>query len=593
MLLNTLLENNGPVLARTFAEAILMPTMSYLLQTRDSKILQASLSLLEHLAATKDADVRPLFDAYTCSCLMKLHPTTQVRQNSMRILGYLGYLINNRIEMDNASSGIWRCVVAYLPLVDLLSLCAVNRAFFAVFGVIRAERQFQSLHFAKYENPLMKYVRESTLVSEVRVQPWDVQPKPKSKYKSPSWLTNLPHTHVYDVSEWEEDDEITRRVKKQTLRVADTIKGFANLHTYHIDWDEGPYHPKFFPALLHLIIPAVGQRLSTLTLKIPLQYMPSLPHLARSLTQLENLALTIHTGAHITSYISDKMEGLVVFMNSLIRELRSLTISTTPTSTYLDLEPLFRHLGRGRRLTAFTLCIPFDGGHLADPTSLRRFIINHCYTLESLTLGTTRPTIRPVASARASKTKFWIRDTMKNHPHFPALSRLSLGLRPLRTDLTPLLQGLRAKRAQLRVLKLSERPLEHAELVRVLEALDYPPHLCVLSLRLRCLSPEAVDTLAAGLPALSALELTFAEVVHQEAASDTSSTVSQDSYGLSRESELTLFCQKMEGKFYPHWSLARLAIPEGPQVRWLDAMERLFIRCIPTLQSFEELVLCV
>ncbi|KAJ7716147.1 hypothetical protein B0H16DRAFT_1741482 [Mycena metata] len=507
-------------------------------------------------------------------------------------------------EMNN---DVWRCVSLFLPLVDLLSLCAVNRTFFNIFWAITNERQFQGVRFVGYDNTtkqigakaLMKRVKESTLVGSVHVQPWQVEPKPKSKSKSSSWVTfirNLPHSRVSSVSGLEEavvQVEITKRVKKHTLRVADTIKGFANLHTYHIDWDEGPYHAEFFPALLHLIIPAVGQRLSTLTLKIPLQYMPSLPHLATSLTKLENLALTIHTGAHIATYISEKMEGLVVFMNSLIRELRSLTISTTPTSTHLDLEPLFRHLGHGRHLTAFTLCIPFDGGHLADPTSLRRFIINHCYTLESLTLGTTRATVRPVAGARASETKFWIRDAMKNHPHFPALSRLSLGLRPLRTDLTPLLQGLRAKRAQLRVLKLSERSLEHAELVRVLEALDYPPHLCVLSLRLRCLSPEAVDTLAAGLPALSALELTFAEVVHQEAASDTSSTLSQDSYGLSRESELTLFCQKMEGKFYPHWSLARLAIPEGPQVRWLDAMERLFIRCIPTLQSFEELVPCV
>ncbi|KAJ7019805.1 hypothetical protein C8F04DRAFT_1404117 [Mycena alexandri] len=509
-------------------------------------------------------------------------------------------------EMNDIPSDIWRCLAAFLPLADLLSLCAVNRTFFAVFWAITNEKRFQGVHFVGYDNTakrigakaLMKLVRESALVHSVRVQPWDVQPKqPKSKSKSRSWLTfirNLPHSRVSPVYGFEEAVvvEITRRVKKQTLRVADTIKGFANLRTYHIDWDEGPYHLEFFPAFLH-VIPTVGQRLSTLTLKVPLQYMPSLPRLATSLTKLDNLALTIHTGAHITSYISEKMEGLVVFMNSLIRQLRSLSISTTPTSTHLDLEPLFRHLGHGRHLIAFTFCIPFDGGHLADPTSLRRFIINHCYTLESLTLCTTRATVHPVAIARASETNFWIRDTMKNHPHFPALFRLSLGLRPLRTDLAPLLQCMKAKRAQLRVLKLSERSLEHAELVRVLEVLDDPPHLCVLSLRLRCLSPEVVDTLAAGLPALSALELNFAEVVHQEAASDTSSTLSGESYALSRESELTLFHQKMKSKFYPRWNLARLAIPEGLHVRWLDAMEQSFIRCIPTLQSFEELVSCV
>ncbi|KAJ7019810.1 hypothetical protein C8F04DRAFT_1146730 [Mycena alexandri] len=527
--------------------------------------------------------------------------------SSTHILGHFNNTHDikaSNLDTEAVPSDIWRCVAAFLPLVDLLSLCAVNREFFAVFWRITNERQFQSVHFVGYDNTakrigakaLMKHVRESALVHSVRIQPWDVQPKSKSK--SRFWLAlirNLPHSRVSPISGFKEavvQAEITRRVKKQTLRVADTIKGFANLHTYRIDWDEEPYHLEFFAAFLHSVIPTVGQRLSTLTLKVPLQYMPSLPRLATSLTKLENLALTIHTGAHITSYISEKMEGLVVFMNGLIRQLRSLSISTTPTSTHLDLQPLFQHLGHGRHLAAFTLCLPFDGGHLADPTSLRLFIINHCHTLESLTLGTTRATVRPVASARASETKFWIRDTMKDPPHFPALSYLSLSLRPLRTDLTPLLQSMAAMRGlPLRVLKLSERPLEYAELVRVLKALGYLPHVRVLSLSLRRLSPEIVDTLAAELPALSALELNFAEVVHQEAASDALTTLSGESYGLSRESELTLFCQMMESKFYPRWNLARLAIPEGPHVRWLDAMEQSFIRCIPTLQSFEELLL--
>ncbi|KAJ7180862.1 hypothetical protein C8R46DRAFT_940795 [Mycena filopes] len=502
-------------------------------------------------------------------------------------------------------SEIWRYIAGFLPLVVLLRLATVNRAFLAIAN----EKRLEAVNFVAYDDKagkaLLKHVRESILVHSVRVQPWEVQPKqPKTKAKSKSrfWSNstrNLLHGCVspaYAFDAFEEnpvESDMTRRVRKQTQRVADTIKGLANLHTYHIDWDEKPYHPEFFPALLYPIIPAIGQRLCTLSLKVPLQYMPSLPRLAVCLAKLEHLTLTIHTGSNVAAYVSEKMEGLQVFMNSLLRQLRSLAIYTTPTSMYLDLGPLFRHLGLGRHLTAFTLCIPFDGGHLADPTSLRRFLINHCYILESLTLGTTRAAARPTAGARASETKYWIRDAMKNHPHFPALARLSLGLRPLRTDLGPLLRCIRAKRAQLRVLKLAERPLEHAELVRVLDALDYPPHLRVLSLRLRCLSPEVVDTLAAGLPALSALELSFAEVVHQEAAGDASSTLSEDSYGLSREGELTLFCQRMESRMYPQWALARLAVPDGPQVRWLDAMERSFVRCIPALQSFEELVPCV
>ncbi len=59
-------------------------------------------------------------------------------------------------------------------------------------------------------------------------------------------------------------------------------------------------------------------------------------------------------------------------------------------------------------------------------------------------------------------------------------------------------------------------------------------------MRLRWLSPEIVDLIAAGLPALTALDLNFAEVVHQEPSSDASSVDSVDSNGLSRESELAV-----------------------------------------------------
>lgn len=381
--------------------------------------------------------------------------------------------------------------------------------------------------------------RDSKLVHSVHIQPWIVEPKESTSHSWASSTWKLLHACVSPSYGFEDSPEaqIARRMQKQTRRIADTIKALPELHKYHIDWDEGPrYQTEFFSALLDMVIPNIGHRLCALALKIPLHHMHSLPSLAKHLPALRDLSLTLHTGVHIPIYICQKLEGLVVFVNALLRNLRTFSLSTTPTSIYLDLGPFFSHLGHGLHLTSFALCIPFDGGHLADPAPLRRFLSRHRSTLEVIDLGTTRAAAH--STPGASSAMFWIRDTFKNHAPFPALSHLSLGLRPFRADLGPLLRHLSGVRLQLRILKLSERPLEYAELVRILAALDYPPLLRVLSLRLRWLSPEIVDLLAARLPELTALDLNFTEVVHQETSSDTSSISSQSSGGLSRQSEL-------------------------------------------------------
>ncbi|KAJ7696444.1 hypothetical protein B0H17DRAFT_1053273 [Mycena rosella] len=487
-------------------------------------------------------------------------------------------------------SDIWRYIASFLPVAFVLTLYSVNRTFLE----IATETRYRSIEFVAYETakPLVKHVKDSTLVHSVRIQPWAVMPKaPKasSSWSSSTW--KLLHACVSPAYAFDEDVEaqVLRRLGKQTQRIANAIRGLPNLHTYHIDWDEGPYQKEFFIPLLN-VIPAIGKSLRTLCLKVPLQYMPGLPALARGLPNLESLVLTIHTASFVPLEISRKIEGLEVFINTLLRDLRSLSIHTTPTSTYLDLGPFFSHLGNGRHLTSFTLYIPFDGGHLANPAPLREFLFKHRLTLESITLGTTRAAARPTAGVSAAK--FWIRDTLKNHPPFPELSQLSLSLRPLRTDLAPLVRWLTGMRAQLRVLRLTERVLEYAELARMLDALDQAPLLRVLTLRVRWLSPEVIDLLAERLPFLSSLTLNFTEVVHQEPESDASSARSEDSYELSRESELTLFCQALAGKRYSHWNLTRLAVPESPrgQMSWLDALERGFVGCIPTLTGFEELV---
>ncbi|KAJ7772621.1 hypothetical protein DFH07DRAFT_1057422 [Mycena maculata] len=263
-------------------------------------------------------------------------------------------------------SDIWRCVAGFLPTAFLLTLYSVNRTFLE----ICVETRYKAIDFVTYKRtkPLIKHVKDSNQAHSVRVLPWRVFAKQPKAY---SWSsTRRLLTACVSPTNTFEEDNILSRLRKQTKRIVDAIKRLPALHEYHIDWDEGPFHPEFYSVILD-VVPAIGIGLSTLSLKVPLHSMNSLPCLAAHLPNLDNLTIALHTQAHFAPYISERIEGLVVFLNTRLRTLRSLSISTTPTSMYLDLGPFFDHLGRGQRLTAFALCIPFDGGHLADPAPLR------------------------------------------------------------------------------------------------------------------------------------------------------------------------------------------------------------------------------
>ncbi|KAF7308413.1 hypothetical protein HMN09_00690100 [Mycena chlorophos] len=479
---------------------------------------------------------------------------------------------------------IWRYVAQFLPTATLLTLFSVNR----VFLDIAREARYRAVCFDAYKTakPLAKQLGNSSFVHTVRIQPWLIRAK---EYRPPSgWriLYSCVSASAHNEDKYESQMQLVRRVQKQTRLLADTIRGFPNLHHYHIDWDEGPVQDEFLVAVLDALIPTIGRNLYSLNLKIPLRHMLALPNLSQYLPRLETLSLTIHTGSHDAQDVAQRMEGLVFFLNCLLRNLSSLTLNTTPTSMYLDLGVLFAHLAHGRRLKAFALCIPFDGGHLPNPKSLRRFLMQHSPTLESLTLETTRAAACPRPSATSNY--FWIRDAIKDHhPPFPVLANLSLALRPLRTDLSPLLLSLSGL-CSLEQLKLGERPLEFVELWRLLEVLSQAPKLRKLNVRVRWLSPEIVDALAACLPQLEVLQLDFAEIIHCEPGSSVTSTLSQD----SRPTELALFCAALKSRCYPHWSLTRLAVPESQRepIRWLNVLERVFVECIPALGRFEELL---
>ncbi|KAJ7279574.1 hypothetical protein C8J57DRAFT_1303694 [Mycena rebaudengoi] len=486
---------------------------------------------------------------------------------------------------------IWRLIATFLPFEVLINFCCVSRTFLQI---VR-ETRYQAINFVAYDTvkPLIKHLkaRDSELVHSVRVRPWMAATKtPKSySWSSSTWKFLNPFVSA-DYAAEQLAAQTQRRMRKQIQRVTEAIRTLPKLHTFHIDWDEGPANFSFFSAVLQSIVPSIARSLCTLSLKVPWRYMLYLPHL--HLPNLESLALTIHTGALGPSEIADQYEGLGLFIRSLLwHRLRSLSIHTTPTSTHLDLGPIFSTLVKGKanlnRLHAFTLCIPFDGGHLPDVEPLRRFLYSHCLTLDSLTLGTTRAAVH--ASPGGSGAKFWIQRTLENHPPIPELSRLVLGLRPLRTDLAPLFPFLSRLRPQLSVLALTERPLEYAELVRVLDALVDAPQLRALSLRIRWLTPEVVDRLAERLPALRSLGLKFAEVLHGEPPKD---NISNDMYGLSMPGERMLFFQALQGRKYLGWQLTRLAIPDSPrgQLSWLDEMETAFVGCVPTLTCFEEIV---
>lgn len=313
-------------------------------------------------------------------------------------------------------------------------------------------------------------------------------------------------------------DSVTRKMEKVLSRITTVMGGMQNVAEYRVEWDENRrYHSEFYRAFLNPTLNNFRETLVDLYLKVPLAFLPSL--VSVSLPRLEHLEITFSTQATQTKEIDDTLDPFVIFVNNLCSSLEGLSVVSTSSSVFLDLSHFFKHLGRFPLLRGFSLCIPFDGAHLSDPTTLSNFLDTHRPTLQDFRLSTCRSSVRQ--GPLDSNCKYWIRSVMSStRGFFPRLHTLEVALRPLKADLTPLTVFLQAYAGQLSSLTLRDRALTYEDVGVVLDifARLRPGESILTTLRIRVhrLTPELMDRLAYGLPGLRDLELAFIEVIFEE-----------------------------------------------------------------------------
>ena len=351
------------------------------------------------------------------------------------------------------------------------------------------------------------------LVRCLHIRPWLVQAETnRYSYISRFW-TFINELGDPEFVERRTEEQIKKRVQKHVRRVTNTVMRFTNLKEYQIDWDEqSVYHPEFFSAFLTPLLKGLGINLVRLSLKVPTEKLRTLA--SAPLPRLEELELFLCTERLPMKDIDEALDVFRIFVHNLHVTLESLSISSTNSSTNLDLSRFFKYLGKFGHLRRFALSIPFDGAHLSVPSHLRNFLDKHHDTLEHIRLSTSR------CSVGMNPRDFrgdWIQKSLPSVP-LKRLRSLELALRPLRAPLCPVIKYLRSVGMNLESLVLTDRSLTYEEVRCVLSAQQEGGGLGLtrLGINIRYMSPELVDMLAQMLPQLGRLELAFTEVTYKE-----------------------------------------------------------------------------
>ncbi|GLB41207.1 hypothetical protein LshimejAT787_0904220 [Lyophyllum shimeji] len=487
---------------------------------------------------------------------------------------------------------VWVNISSFLPRSVLSTLSGVNRSFYEIATSARYE-VVTFLKFDKQTKRLCKNLSDpnigrGALVRHVKIEPWVVQPRLKPSHKRGESLWNFVNG-VFDphYAQKKLDERVKQRLQKDIRYVTDTISGMPNLSEYSLEWKhDRSYHPELYRAFLGPLLTRIRGRLVKLSLNVPPEMLRSLAPIA--LPRLEHLEVGVCTKKLSKGEINEIFDCFAVFVNNLFPTLQSLLISSRLPSQCLDLTRFFTLLGVFPHLSGFALSIPFDGTHLSQPRDLVTFLNKHHLTLQHLQLTTSR-----CSSADAPidpESKYWIRNILTSlATPFPCLHDVHLALRPLKADLTPIIQFLADHARDLDALTLTERALTYTEVVDILDgigAYGHSPRLKQLRLKLQHLSPALLELLASRVPRLAFLELSFGEVVATAAHPGHSGYPAHSS-----QEEFDLFEAEVRAnrRLYAAWELVRIDICQDSRNARLGDLTRILVDCVPALQRVNQL----
>lgn len=316
------------------------------------------------------------------------------------------------------------------------------------------------------------------------------------------------------------------------------------LYKYSLGWKDAlPYHPGLYRAFLSPVLSCIKFNLRSLTLNVPLEIMHVMPSI--DMPHLESLSIYLCTTEKSEEEIDRIFDSLVVFVNNLLGSLELLSITSRVPSRSLKLDRFFRMLGTFPHLRSFSLSIPFDGNHLSSPEQVVKFLNKHRHMLKQLRLSASRCSPDSLVDPEC---KLWIPNTLTrlNMTPYPQLYDLHLAIRPIKMDLTPLMEffGFHA----IDSLTLTERALTYDEVKAILDALSTCEHsrgLKQLRLRIQYLSPELLELLAKRIPRLALLELAFGEILASGAYQRHPGHVARDEFVSVKTFDLFDFLQPL------------------------------------------------
>ncbi|KAF8869069.1 hypothetical protein BD779DRAFT_797299 [Infundibulicybe gibba] len=478
----------------------------------------------------------------------------------------------NRLPRD-----IWHQISQYIPVDTLGGLYGVSRNLFD----IAMKARYETVHFMDFSPRQKSMCRNlddpsiGPLVRCVHITPWLVKPRERLCNTWTASLWNRLHRFIHPGDTTKYQEQRTKdKIQKDISGVAGVVHKLKNWINTVLTGMRIQIITRTLQGFLHPVMSQLNNQLIEVSLKLPPEILPFLHSI--SLPRLQKLELHLSTGRLSKRAIDEYLDPAVIFINNLFRTLQSFVITTTYTSESLDLSQFFNKLGHFPHLSTFDLLIPFDGTHLSKPSMLVKFLGMHYLTLTRLRLSTTRCVIQPI-----NNDPEWVYALIgPEGPKFAKLECVEIPLRPLKSELKPIMAFLDIHSPPLMSVALTDRGLSYCELRELIGVLGgVSAQLRHLRVRLRQLDPEAITLIVTHLPQLQSLGLEFSEIA--------SSCVEDREYG-NRVDELSGFLTEMKHIRYNSSGLLRINIP--PEGRWSHKLELAFMESFPSLEGVSELV---
>ena len=381
-------------------------------------------------------------------------------------------------------------------------------------------------------------------VKRVVIRPWVINPPGINhrRFIQSFWI-NINEIFDSNYIEKERERRLRKCLQKDIELVVSAFDAMRNIKEYVIDWDEDSgHHPGLYKAFFTPILQKWSRHLVKLTIKVPPQFLKSLASVR--LINLETLQYHFCTGDLPSKEIDDIHNGFLVFVNNLKDSLACISFISTYTSLNLDITRIYKSLGPFPKLSSISLSIPFDGGHLSDPSVFVQFLEKHRSTLKNMSLLTSRLTVHSMPSD--PECIIWIQKILISiHTPFPRLRSLALALRPLRAPLISASNFLKMHMVSLDSLILADRALEYHELTTLMSAdsgrLDLTG-LRHLRIKVDSFCPDILYHLASEMPGLTRLDIECTSIRSQRVYTNRTKFVSYQLPPIFRYYCLTYFC---------------------------------------------------